>query len=921
MVFVAALLLTLPARQPVSGEGHPRDVTSILAVDGSASPGLESGGTDIQTEGDSGEPFSGEWGTPLLFRGADEAAGQRDLVTSEGTLWMHNPAAVYCSDLGYQFRIAEGPDGGQHGVCTMPDGSECDAWDFLEGGCGSSFSICARKGLEQVVLEDGKNPFSMRYTACVDAEKEMIRPVTELIELPEALSGSEFRLEGGTKGEEGDLGEASPTSLTGAADLPTSFNWRDQQGADWTTPVKDQGMCGSCWAFSSVGVAEATLNLATGDPNLDPDLSEEYLVTNCASDAGNCAGGYLGRAMSFIRDEGIPDEACLPYQDGDRYDGCSYGSSGCRADLCEYATDPECSDYRCSDRCVDWESRLKTIDDYTYMYQPSKDAMKQALITYGPLAVAMNASAGSFDQNGVFQCSESWRNHGVSIVGYDDAGEYWIVKNSWGSSWGPDNDGYFKVAYDNCGIQADAYYAEAQAAMEGLSVAVTNQAGQPAVDAYVQVYADTGQDADYAGYTDGSGSVTFTRAPADTYTVVVNSTTDHFLLREENVQAPAMLSLDTDDTVPVDVYAYGLDGSTPVEASLLFAPFFNAKPDVGQTTSGDGHLQVDVTPGVYSIMAASFNEPYFLVKPNVSIDGALEVAFDPVQMATGEVTPDLEEFSMVRFGSWGSHSAWSWEFLLDDDETMTFSPDTYNLDPDLIKEGTDATWYYTLGDGYAAYQVDAGTSEMIRAGGSFQVTTIPGGSFYAAGDDVTIDNGFSDSFGNPIIKVRQYASTTMAPSGETSMPPGVEDEARVGGSWSSTCPSLEVDDASGQDVVVETSCGMWEGAYQFTLGADAVDGTYTADLSLDTGPHQGVVERYGQFIVDWAFGDFDGDGAVGVFDVQAVSGRWRTSAVDPDPDADPNTPNYDPLYDVDKDGTITVMDVMQVVSHWGTGGS
>jgi len=103
--------------------------------------------------------------------------------------------------------------------------------------------------------------------------------------------------------------------------LPAAFDWRNN-GGNWLTPVKDQGMCGSCWAFSTVGVAESALEIAANDPGLTPDLSEQYMVADCSvvGDYQNCCGGYTSHALQFIRDQGIPDEACMTYVDGD---GCS----------------------------------------------------------------------------------------------------------------------------------------------------------------------------------------------------------------------------------------------------------------------------------------------------------------------------------------------------------------------------------------------------------------------------------------------------------------------------------------------------------------------------------------------------------------------------------------------------------------------
>lgn len=245
---------------------------------------------------------------------------------------------------------------------------------------------------------------------------------------------------------------------------PASWDWRNvtsnSVSGDWTSPVKDQGNCGSCWAFAAVGQTEAVLNLAVGNPNLDKNLAEEYLVSDCAINAGTCCGGWHSSALDFIKNNGIPDEACLPYVSG----SCScFGSGSCS---CKYSSDNSCSNATCSQRCSNYGSRLSKIDAYGSVI-PNQTAIKQALITYGPLSVAMDVAEGdnSWDSNRVFKCSNpTGVDHSVVIVGYNDAGGYWIVKNSWGSTW--NGNGFFKVGYGQCLIEDYVYYAHATSSAE-----------------------------------------------------------------------------------------------------------------------------------------------------------------------------------------------------------------------------------------------------------------------------------------------------------------------------------------------------------------------------------------------------------------------------------------------------------------------
>jgi len=207
-------------------------------------------------------------------------------------------------------------------------------------------------------------------------------------------------------------------------ELPAHFDWRDKDGIDWMTPVKDQGGCGSCWAFAAVGATEAKFNIYNNNPNLDLDLSEQQMVSNgdvCCTDCGDCtSGGYPSRALNYTKYTGLVDETCFPY---------TGSNSQCNL-------------------CYNWQSRLRKIKDYFWVKPNTIDAYKTALIDYGPLVVELNADedifyyiGGIYEPTGVYASA----NHAVVLVGYDDAESYWIVKNSFGTGWG--ENGYGKVAY------------------------------------------------------------------------------------------------------------------------------------------------------------------------------------------------------------------------------------------------------------------------------------------------------------------------------------------------------------------------------------------------------------------------------------------------------------------------------------------
>ena len=386
------------------------------------------------------------WSTGVVFSGEEEAplttladAGGASSCGGNAP-GMSNPAAVYCEELGYEYRLVDSA-GGQRGVCVLPDGSQCDDWGFLEGRCGQSYSYCARQGYGSKTKTDGMNALSKTYSVCTRGWEEM-GAATDLMGLSDQSTKGSLPAQPSLRTSEEEV------PIVGA---PSSFDWRNYGGQNWMTPVKNQGSCGSCWAFSTVGVVEAAYNIGAGDPSLDLNLSEEYLVSDCLP-YQSCCGGWMETALVFVRDEGIPDEACLPYVD---QSSCTCGTT-CNTD-CTYRTGGSCSDATCSQRCSDWQDRVRTIEAVGSV---SAGQIKQSVVDRGPLTAAMGygASYGGYWDGDIYRCtSDTGVNHGVVIAGYNDAGGYWIIKNSWGSTW--NGDGYFKIGYGECMIESYVNYA------------------------------------------------------------------------------------------------------------------------------------------------------------------------------------------------------------------------------------------------------------------------------------------------------------------------------------------------------------------------------------------------------------------------------------------------------------------------------
>ena len=205
-----------------------------------------------------------------------------------------------------------------------------------------------------------------------------------------------------------------------------TFDWRNVNGQNWMTSVKHQSYpkpCGSCWIFGSTGAFEAQINIDANDPTIDFDSSEQHILS--CSGGGDCDGGYPALALMYIRVSGVPDEACFPYQADD--------------------TIP------CSNTCPDWEDRACTCEWIGVPVEHTTEIYKAILREYGPMVVVLNASEDLFYYTGgiyepVWTSEEFGQaNHCVALVGYDDTGGYWIIKNSWGPDWG--ENGYGGVYY------------------------------------------------------------------------------------------------------------------------------------------------------------------------------------------------------------------------------------------------------------------------------------------------------------------------------------------------------------------------------------------------------------------------------------------------------------------------------------------
>ena len=214
--------------------------------------------------------------------------------------------------------------------------------------------------------------------------------------------------------------------------VPASVDWRSS-GA--VTPVKNQGSCGSCWAFSATGAIEGINKIKTGTL---VSLSEQQLV-DCSSSYGNnaCNGGLMDNAFKYVKANKLESESDYPYTG--KKGTCAYVSSKGKV-------------------------QLSGLTDVT----ANSPSQLQAAVAQQPVSVAIEADKSVFQSysGGIITstaCGTSL-DHGVLLIGYGTEGSqaFWLLKNSWGTTWG--EKGYFRVARSTasgpgiCGLQEEPSY-------------------------------------------------------------------------------------------------------------------------------------------------------------------------------------------------------------------------------------------------------------------------------------------------------------------------------------------------------------------------------------------------------------------------------------------------------------------------------
>ncbi len=607
--------------------------------------------------------------------------------------------------------------------------------------------------------------------------------------------------------------------LHAAESLPSSFDWRDKDGADYVTSVKDQRSCGACYAFAALGDLESKL-LIEGAGSYD--LSENN-AKECNWYETSCAGGDYRTVVDLFSKQGTVLESCDPYVAGDVpcTAGCAYQQT-----------------------VLDW--RIISGDDV-----PDSETLKRYVYTYGPVYVSMYAGNGdawdsefgSYDGTYTLHYSGAENpNHAVLIVGWDDTLVYdggsggWIVKNSWGISWG--DDGYFRIAYGSASMGKWA--------------------------SFVEDWQPHDEHGELWYYDEGGWSANVGTGSATTAWGLATFTPD------QHTSAVRVELWTTDATTDVDVYLYDdFDGSTlsgllgqSVNHSFDEAGYHSILLDepVALNTDDDVAAVVKVTNATYVYPIAAdrsgayeLGRTYFSSSGGSWIDLGAELQVDAaIRLRTKTIdAPMMADFSAeptsgpaplhVQFtnNSTGDYDTCTWEF--GDGETNNdctdptheyTQPGTYT--PTLTVSGPEGSDTLTRTDYVVVYEGVVADFSASPTSGVAPLTV--DFTNLSAGDYDTCSWDFGDG----------VTSTLESPT-------------HVYAAVGAYTVTLSVDGPGGSDTEVKPTCVIVQPSQQYTLDVTIVgDGVVTKEPDQATYQYGDVVTLTATSDLGWTFKGWSG---------------------------------------------------------------
>ncbi len=378
-----------------------------------------------------------------LFRGL--VAGLMVSWLAVASYAIPNPAAAYAEKLGYAYSAADGAE-----TVTVAPGVVFDAWDFYRGKVGSDYAYGAQYGYDTVNRTVESNGCVRSFAVCVP--RKATRSGTTEISLLDLMlqNGEPLWVDPDRQLPEAieEIYEQSSLKTFDKQALPTSWDWRNVSGSSYIGAVRNQGSCGSCYAFGAAAAAEGTFNYAMARTGANcVDFSEAYIAW-CLGKYGDYSAHFSGcdgadydyQELEALTVEGICGESQMPYNSGSDPGSCTYTGT------------------------------TTVFQSWARVDYGDIDAIKTAIMTYGVVdaAVYVDTAFDGYD-SGVHDdsnntCDSGWyteSNHAISLVGWDDnppegGGGCWILRNSWGTSWG--ESGYMRIRYDAAVVHCAVCY-------------------------------------------------------------------------------------------------------------------------------------------------------------------------------------------------------------------------------------------------------------------------------------------------------------------------------------------------------------------------------------------------------------------------------------------------------------------------------
>ncbi len=665
-----------------------------------------------------------------------------------GTL---NPAAVYCQQMGYQYDIREDEAGNQYGVCIFPDGSECDAWCFLKGKCGKNYSYCAKKGYDTETERIDKGGYYTECAVCISRHggEEIRIPMLELMEEngEPLIEAQPYEVNGSCKKE---CPECEASNIKSSRDdrLPTTFDWRNVDGHTYIGPIRNQSTCGSCYAFAAAASAEGTYNWATGnyDDNC-ADFSESFIIW-CLGRLPEyyphfygCDGAdYDYYELEALTVEGICNESDFPYT----------------------VNDPG--------ECTHWDDPTTVFSSWDRILCNDIDAIKTAIMTYGVIDAAVLATSSfSSYSGGIYSdsntscysspCYYTPTNHAIALVGWghdDTYGDYWLLRNSWGASWG--EDGYMRIAMTSALVACEATYLTWSTTSPPTIASVNPNSGVQGETLEVTIGGTGFTGATAVGFGDGIAVNSFTVVSATQITANISiSATATPGLRDVSVTTPNGTGTLTDGFTVV-----ATSGPVSEEWNKTFGGSDHDWGNSVAETSDGGYI---ITGATYSYGAG--NSDVYLIKTDADGNALWSWIYGGSNNDYGESVVETTDGSYIIAGCTSSFGAGGYDAWLikTDADGNALGYSTYGgSDNDYgysVAETSDGGYViagntYSYGAGFSdvwLIKTDAnGTTEWDETfGGSdydfgYSVVETSDGSYVIAGSTYSYGVGATDAY-------------------------------------------------------------------------------------------------------------------------------------------------------------------------------